>query len=141
MNSMDPDIGAGASTPRPKEPDAKCIGAATLATWQRTEAALAPIIGRGGVAALYRRSLFLSRAGHPWLPGAQGGALDPVEFTELQAAIAARPSHEAQAATDALYKIFRDLLTELIGLSLTERLLRPAPTPPSHGSPVQEELP
>jgi hypothetical protein len=141
MNGTEPDVGASDASPRPIDADAHRIGELTLVTWQRFEAALAPIIGRGGVAALYRRSLFLSHTEHPWLPGAQVGALDPVEFTELQAAMARRPSHEAQAATDALTSTFRDLLAELIGLSLTDRLLRPAPIPPSHGGPVQENLP
>jgi len=69
------------------------------------------------------------------------GALDPVEFTELQASIALRPAHEAQAATDALITTFRELLAELIGSSLTDRLLRPVSAPTSHARPVQDKLP
>ena len=141
MNGKDPDAGASSAPRRPVDAEAGCIADAALATWQGFEAALAPIIGSGGVAALYRRSLYLSHAAHPWLPGVQAGALAPVEFTELQAALARRSSREAQAATDALTNTFRELLAELIGLSLTDRLLRPASPPTSHGGAVQEKLP
>lgn len=140
MNGKEHEVSASSSSHPPVDEDAIRIGQRTLATWQRFDAALAPIIGSGGVAALYRRSLFLSRVENQWLPGVHEGALDPVEFAELQAAIALRPAPEAQAATDALIKTFRELLAELIGSSLTERLLRPAPAPTSHGRPVQDKL-
>jgi len=142
MNGKEHEVGASqSSSPRAVDEEARRIGESALATWQRFDAALAPIIGRGGMAALYRRSLFLSRAANPWLPGSHEGALDPVEFAELNAAIALRTAAEAQAATDALIRTFRDLLAELIGASLTDRLLQPASAPTLHGRPVQDKLP
>jgi len=141
MNGKAHEVGAGPRSHPPVDEDAVRIGERALATWQRFDAAMAPIIGSGGVSALYRRSLFLSHAEYPWLPGVHEGALDPVEFAELQEAIALRPAAEAQAATDALIKTFRELLADLIGPALTERLLRPAPAPTSHGHPVQDNLP
>lgn len=117
---------------------ARRIAAGAAEAWRRVDAALSPIIGHGGVAALYRRSLFLVRADHPWLPGAHEGALDPVEFTELESVVAQQSSQDADAATDALLKTFRALLSDLIGPSLTERLLRPIPPLTSHGDPVQD---
>jgi hypothetical protein len=109
-----------------------------LAWWRRVDAALSPVVGHGGVAALYRRSLFLVRAERPWLPGVREGALDPVEFTSLQAAIALQADDEAAAASQALQRTFHDLLVSLVGSSLTERLLRPPPKPPSNGDAVQD---
>jgi len=141
MNGKSHEVGTGSPSHSPVDEDAARIGERTLATWQGFDAAMAPIIGSGGVAALYRRSLFLSHAQSPWLPGVHEGALDPVEFTELQAAIALRPAAEAQAAADALIKTFRELLAKLIGPSLTERLLRPVSAPTLHGHPVQDKLP
>jgi hypothetical protein len=117
------------------------IAERAAATWHRIDSALAPIIGHGGVAALYRRSLFLTRALSPWLPGVHQGALDPVEFAELQAAVALQSDTDALAATEALTRTFQDLLTELIGSSLTERLLRDPSAPTSHGAAVQDTLP
>ena len=142
MNSEElPIEAAHASSPPFPRDDAKRIGERTLATWRGFDIALTPIIGRGGVAALYRRSLFLTRAANPWLPGVHEGALDPVEFTDLQIAVALQPAATAQVATDALLETFRGLLAELIGTSLTERLLQPPPVPNSHGAPVQDNLP
>jgi hypothetical protein len=140
MNREEPPAATTAPPPVPDEP-ARLIAERTFATWRRFDVALAPIIGRGGVAALYRRSLFLTRSAYPWLPGVHEGALAPVEFMDLQAAVSLRTAAEAQAATDALGETFRGLLTELIGASLTERLLRHALVPPTHGDPVQDDSP
>lgn len=114
------------------------IAAGASAAWRHIDAVLSPIIGHGGVAALYRRGLSLVCAEHPWLPGAHEGALDPVEFTELESAVAQQSAHDAEAATDALIKTFRALLSDLVGPSLTERLLRPVPSLTSRGDTVQD---
>jgi len=118
--------------------DASAVAGRALAEWRRVDAVLSPVIGHGGVAALYRRSLFLLRPQHPWLPGNRAGALDAVEFTELQAALALRPAADARAANSALQRTFHDLLDSLIGTSLTERLLQPASDPASNGDVPQD---
>jgi hypothetical protein len=120
---------------------ARAIAGRVLAEWQRVETALSPVIGRGGVAALFRRSLFLARAAHPWLPEDHAGALDPVEFTGLQAALALRPAADASAADKSLQRTFQELLASLIGDSLTERLLRPAPGLISNSDAEQDTTP
>jgi hypothetical protein len=107
-------------------------------TWRQCDAVLSPIIGHGGVAALYRRSLFLLCVDHPWLPGTHEGALDPVEFAELEAAVAQQSESVAEAAAEALVNSFRGLLSDLIGPSLTERLLQPVFPLTSHGNAVQD---
>jgi hypothetical protein len=121
--------------------DACTIAGQALAEWRRVEADLSPVIGRGGVAALFRRSLFLTRAAHLWLPEGRTGALDPVEFTEWQAALAMRPAADASAVDKALQRTFRELLTSLIGESLTERLLRPASGTTSNDEPEHDTTP
>lgn len=110
-------------------------------TWRHFDTVLSPIIGHGGVAALYRRSLFLVCADHPWLPGAHDGALDPVEFEQLESAVGEQDAHDAEVAAEALVNNFRALLSDLIGPSLTERLLRPVPSHTSHGDAVQDTRP
>jgi len=130
---------------RPRTPatveTAQLIAERAATVWHDIDAALSPIIGHGGVAALYRRSLFLARASNPWLPGVQQGALDPVEFAELHAAVALQSVSDARGATEALTRTFRELLTELIGSSLTERLLKDISDPTSHSAAVQDTLP
>ena len=127
-----------AAEPGPASADARAVAARALAHWQRVDAALSPVIGHGGVAALYRRSLFLVRAERPWLPGVHAGALDPVEFSELQAALALQTADAAEAANQALQRTFHDLLASLVGSALTERLLPPPPAPTSNGDAVQD---
>lgn len=94
-------------------------------TIRSIEQALAPIVGQRGVAALYKRSLHLSRPLHPWLPVAPEGADAKMELAPLTAALATRTSAEAAAAGTQLLESSRSLLITLIGESLTERLLRP----------------
>jgi hypothetical protein len=52
-----------------KGTDAALIADAIVSTWQLIDTALSPIIGHGGVAALYKRSLYLTGRVHPWLVG------------------------------------------------------------------------
>ena len=104
-------------------------------------AALAPIVSDRGVGALYRRSLFLIRSGFPWLSGVYEGALMPGEFAPLQAALTRQTGAEAVRATEALLRTFHDLLTSLIGGSLTERLLGSVWDNHSSGDAVQDTSP
>ncbi len=132
------------STRSPIEEDGESvrrIAERASTTWRHFDTVLSPIIGHGGVAALYRRSLFLVRAVHPWLPGAHAGALDPAEFAELESAVSGQSSHDAGVATEALVNNFRDLLSDLIGPSLTERLLRPGLPLTSRGDAAQDTRP
>ncbi len=138
MQDDDRSAAAPAGPPGPASADARAVAELALAHWRQVDAALSPVIGHGGVAALYRRSLFLVRAERPWLPGVREGALDPVEFTALQAALALRPVGEADAANQALQRTFHDLLASLVGSALAERLLRPHPHPTSSGDAVQD---
>jgi len=104
-------------------------------------AALAPIVSDRGVGALYRRSLYLIRSDFPWLSGVYEGALLPGEFAPLQAALTRQPGAEAVRATETLLRTFHDLLTSLIGASLTERLLGYVWDNHSSGDAVQDNSP
>ena len=117
------------------------IADAAVATWRSIDAVLSPIIGQGGVAALYKRSLYLSRGDHPWLAVAAEDALQPDDFATLHRALAKQTSGNAAAANGALLTTFSDLLTSLIGASLTERLLQSVWDHTSSGHAVQENTP
>jgi hypothetical protein len=120
------------------------VAAACAAIWVDLDAALKPIIGARGVAALLWRSLHLVSTTYPWLPAAppvDAFAFDPAP---LCAVLAQRPVEEAAAATHSFLQTFRQLLVSLIGASLTERLLRAAwgpPTEPSPESATAQDLP
>ena len=120
-------------------PEATLIALAAFSTWTRIDDALAPIIGKRGVSGLYKRSLSLTRAAHPALAVVFDGALQPGDYTTLQSALAHESSHVAIAASEALLQTFSDLLSKLIGQSLTERLMQPIlDHPSSSGTAVKD---
>ena len=106
--------------------DSRQVADASVAVWTAIEAALSPVIGRRGCAALYARCLHLVAANHAWLAAAYDGATAPDGFASLHVVLARRDSIEAAAVHDALVQTFHDLLADLIGRSLTERLLQSA---------------
>ncbi len=110
-------------------------------TWRRIDAALAPIIGQRGVAALYKRSLYLARTEHAFLAPLPENASSPGDFSALHAALSDQTNANATAANAALLETFSGLLTSLIGASLTERLLRSVWDHSSSGSAAQDTSP
>ncbi|HEV7512322.1 MAG TPA: hypothetical protein VGO27_11535 [Candidatus Acidoferrum sp.] len=66
-----------------KDADAPQIAASMVSTWQRVDAALSPIIGYGGVAALYWRSLCHAGQVHPWLAGTHEGVQMAMDLAAL----------------------------------------------------------
>jgi hypothetical protein len=110
-----------------------------LALWQEIEQALAPIVGRRGVAALYNRSLKLTAVAHPWLASAPSGVLASMDPSALKAALLQQTAAQAAAGGSALFETFRELLASLVGAALTERLLQALWTPSSGASPAQDQ--
>jgi hypothetical protein len=96
---------------------------AAVSQWQAIDAALAPVIGSLGVAALYHRSLFLSLNTHPWLDHERRP--DVLDLPALRALLAARDPAEVPEASATLLRTFMELLASLVGTPLAERLLGP----------------
>ena len=113
-----------------------------VVTWRKIDDALWPILGHAGMAALFKRSLYLARADHPALTAMVDVEIAPGDFALLRETLAQQSSADAAAAVQAgLLKIFLDLLTSLIGAALTERLLRSVwDHNPSSGEAVQDTL-
>jgi hypothetical protein len=110
---------------RSRSPEARAaqIADATVTIWQEIDAALAPVIGQRGVVALYHRSIHLASQAHPWLPcGPESGRL-ALDLPALRAALARQNEARACLGGAAHLHRFRQLLSGLIGPSLTERLL------------------
>jgi hypothetical protein len=127
--------GAGAA---PDE--ASAIAAATLDTWQQVTDRLTPVIGARGVDALFSRSLHVTSKTLPWLAVAGDDGSHAAPPVRLKARLAGQETAAVAAASQALLVHFTELLTTLIGASLTERLLAPIgrPAPPE---PEQESAP
>ncbi len=118
--------------------DARRIAELSASTWRDIDAALSPIVGPRGVAALYNRSLFLTGTHHPCLTAVRESDSPPGEFAALQATLAQQTTSNAASASDALLQTFKQLLTKLIGGSLTERLLESVLNNLTYGSAVQD---
>ena len=108
--------------------DTEGVVDAALSQWREVFAALVPIIGQRGVAALFKRSLHLRQAEHPFL---SLPAHPPDDFVALRAALLQQTAGVAKAANGALLRTFVDLLGRLIGTALTERLIGFAQIPAS----------
>lgn len=105
------------------------------------DASLAPIVGARGVTALYQRSLHLTAATHGLLAGVQQDDPHSLDLEPLRQALAGQPHADVVALGNALLQTFQQLLTSLIGPSLTERLLRSVWTDSSSGSTAQDTTP
>ena len=105
--------------------DSAQITDAIVSTWVLVEAALSPVIGKKGIAALYTRSLYLVRARFPWLTAILDSDTS-MDLPRLRAALAQQESSKAAAAGGAHLQTLYELLGSLIGRSLTGQLLHSA---------------
>ncbi|MGZ5893832.1 MAG: hypothetical protein ACXWJ7_14580, partial [Caldimonas sp.] len=121
--------------------DASQIATAVAERWQRADDALSPIIGKRGVAALYKRSLHVAARSHASLAGLHLDVQDNADPAALVSALARESNVDAAAAGGALLQTFSDLLAGLVGASLAERLLRPAWADLSNGAGSKDTLP
>ena len=103
--------------------DAGQIARSVRLTWGAIEDGLCPVLGRGGVGALYKRSLFLAARDLPWLASHWAATAWP-DPDALAALLGQRTSVEAADVATAVLEAFQHLLTKLVGPALTERLLR-----------------
>jgi hypothetical protein len=104
---------------------------ATAATWRLVAAQLTPVIGARGFEVLFGRALHMTSTTVPWLVvGAdRGDGASPLPSLERCLAL-----QDPAAAAEARYTLlltFIELLTVLIGESLTTRLLAPVWASPS----------
>ena len=96
-----------------------------FATCLEISEALDPILGQKGVAALFQRSLNNTSKIHPWMAAVEEDMHEPVNFENLNAVLSQQsPKSAAVGGTDFLMS-FCQLLSNLIGISLTEQLLQP----------------
>ena len=119
---------------------ARAIAECTLRLWTDIDATLSPIIGSRGVAALYSRSLYLTRSAHRCLADVSPQA-GQGPFDALHDQLVRQAPTDAVAASCALVRSFCELLASLIGTSLTERLLSTVRDPTSSGSAAQDASP
>ncbi len=103
----------------------------TPSTWEHLEAQLSPVIGAIGVDVLFRRSLELTSANYPWLAPTAKAADCAAMRASLDALLAERATDAVAEVENAVLTTFVELLTNLIGQSLAERLLSAGWSPSS----------
>jgi hypothetical protein len=118
--------------------DAAHLADLAVKSWLDVESSLSSLIGRGGVSALFRRSVFLTMDAYPWLETVTAAEARHDGFGSLRTALARQPAPVAEAANGALLLSFCELLSGLIGAPLTEHLLQPAWDVPASGLTDQE---
>ena len=104
-------------------PDIHDVRQPTITHWRQIAERLEPVIGAGGVDALFARALHLTSRRFPWL--ATNAALGNSAETLAQLAVRfeSQEVSVAAAAGDLLLLTFTGLLANMIGEPLTGRLL------------------
>lgn len=93
------------------------------------------------MAALYKRSLYLTGSSHAWLAGPLDDAQGAVDLAALKTAVSQQSSADAALGGNAFLQTFYQLLGSLVGPSLTERLLRSVWADSLSGPPAQDTTP
>lgn len=92
--------------------------------WRAVGDHLFGIIGHQGVSGLYQRSLHVAGRDHAWLADCFEGAQAPMDLKLLRATMMRQPFENAREGAIALLDIFYQMLVGMVGVSLSERLLR-----------------
>lgn len=121
--------------------DSTRVALATIVLWRELDAVLNPVLGRGGVAAMYRRCLSLAARTHAWLPPPDASQTAAPDLEALQASLSGQDAATAAAAAAAFLHAFHDLLASLVGASLTGRLLGSVMDAPAGGGPSPQDAP
>ncbi|PPT95011.1 hypothetical protein XaraCFBP7407_12650 [Xanthomonas arboricola pv. arracaciae] len=98
--------------------EASTIASTVVVMLQQIDKVLTPILGPRGVAALFKRALFLTKDEFPWLDEAFAAV-------ETVGVVLSQQRTEMTAAGGAAFvHTFHAVLVSMIGPALTERLLR-----------------
>jgi len=100
--------------------DPAAISETFLSTVDALVDVLAPVIGKRGVAALYERSVHISRRNFAWLPMVE----TPHESESMLQLLQLRTNDQQAAACAAVLSSFYAILVSLVGSNLSSRLLR-----------------
>ena len=109
-----------------------------IACWKEIYRVLRPIIGKGGIDALFHRSIEITAQDYPWLAVASTDPQSAMDIDVLHQVLLKEDGSHFAGASDTLLLCFYSLLTNLIGLSLTDRLLRPVLDPLLNGTAIKD---
>jgi hypothetical protein len=95
-------------------------------SWEQMATEIISIVGEGGFASLYTRSLLLSKDSFPWLESGINTSQNPAYFHALKETYAVQQPEQVKAANRLLLTTFTGILQSLIGEQLTLSILRSA---------------
>ena len=114
------------------------VADSACACWRAIDMALTPIIGKKGVIALVKRSVNLQQRQYPALKTITSFKI--LVFPALHTVLVTQTPDDAVAINNALLNTFYELLINLIGKTLSHRLLHSVLVTPFNGDPVQDTL-
>lgn len=114
------------------------LAGTVVSLWGEIDGALRPIIGQRGVVALFKRSVQMTAREHPWLLSVLQEPNTDLQFSAIADHFARQQTATAVSGGQAMLLAFHQLLSSLIGVSLTERLLQPVFSPANGSPPTQE---
>lgn len=121
--------------------DAGVLGESTAVAWNSIVETLNPVLGVRGVESLSRRCVFVAAVQRAWLRELHDPSAAGIPRLSLVDAFTRQPPAEAAAGGALLIKTLNELLTSLVGASLTERLLQPVWNDFLRGTETQGETP
>lgn len=99
---------------------------AAIVLWEKLATEVISIVGSGGFASLYSRSVFLTQSRFPWLASGSSSPQDGHRFALLKTSLAAQTPAQASEANLLLLITFTAIVASLIGETLTTGILRSA---------------
>jgi hypothetical protein len=112
--------------PSQDQDGAHAIATRTLWSWEQVAFHLTPLIGDAGLQSLYARAMHLVLPQCPALGPPQRNQQSESSFHKLKSDLESMDAAEAARASNLLLATFTELLSTLIGESLTSRILRSA---------------
>lgn len=106
--------------------DGKAVAAASQRLYEALASQLNPLIGSGGVNAIYGRSLHLTKAEFPWLAIRGESEQNDPTFSPVRVCLERQEYAAAIAGASAVFATVGGLLVTFIGDGLTARVLRDA---------------
>ncbi|HVI56305.1 MAG TPA: hypothetical protein VM621_14775 [Luteibacter sp.] len=112
--------------------DSAVLAEEVVGVWRQIQGVLTPILGRRGMTVLFKRALSVTGKAVPWLAAVDEQSMTEMDLDALRAACAAQPTNVVVDGARAFFKSFYDLLSSLIGASLTAQLLSPVSVTSPH---------
>jgi hypothetical protein len=109
-----------------RAPGASGISAAAQRAYDELRRAAIPLIGQGGVEALFGRAVHLAKQDHPSLVHTGESDVKESPLASVILSLERQDAAVSMAAAAAVFATFTGLLVTLIGEALTTRLLRKA---------------